>query len=356
MGVTPETHDSEPDGPEAQSRLSRWRARYLPVFVITLVVGVVGSLFVFSYSSALGNPTPRNVPIGLVTSGSGASASIPSALTRAAGTTFEVFDYGTRDEARAAIDRQTIYGALVLDSTATATLYTSSASSSAVATLLDDAEPTLTKTLGLTISTVDTHPLHPRDPQGTVLFYIALATIILGFVGAIQVRVNTMDLGIAEDILADVGRVIVVSLFLSLTIVVIARFETTPFFRLWGVLSLTMMVSSMSVNVFRLLVGPKWGLLPTWILFVIIANPSSGGAVAPQLLPPLYEAVGRFLPTGAAVQAIRDLTYFSGSVHVEPFVILLLWLVVTTLSMIGLRTRRLRRARRIALRHRLSSG
>jgi hypothetical protein len=342
---------------DAGSRWSRLRTRYLPVLVITLVVGVVGSLFVFSYSSALGNPTPRNVPIGLVTTGSGAAGSVPGALPKAAGTTFKVTDYPTRAAARDAIDHQKIYGALVFDSSTTATLYTSAASSNAVATLLTSAEPSLKTDLGLaTITTVDTHPLHPRDPQGTVLFYIALATIILGFVGAIQVRVNTKDLGILEDILADVGRVIVVSLFLSLTIVVIARFETSPFFRLWGVLSLAMMVSSMSVNVFRLLVGPKWGLLPTWILFVVVANPSSGGAVAPQLLPPLYEAVGRFLPTGAAVQAIRDITYFPGAIHGEPFVILLLWLVVTTAAMIGLRLRKQRRAELAALRHRLETA
>lgn len=335
----------------ARSRWSRWSDRYLPVVVITLVVGVVGSLFLYSYSSALGNPTPRDVPVGLVTAGAATPADARASLERTAGTTFEVISFDSRRTALAAVEHQRIYGALVFDGRTSATLFTSSASSKAVATLLTGAEPTLSSTLGVSIRVVDTHPLHPRDPQGTVLFYIALATIILGFVGAIQVRVNTKDLGITEDILADVGRVIVVSLCLSLTVVVIARFETTPFFRLWGVLSLAMLVSSMSVNVFRLLVGPKWGLLPTWILFVVIANPSSGGAVAPQLLPPLYEAVGRFLPTGAAVQAIRDITYFPDAIHTEPFVILLLWLAVTTAAMVGLRLRRLRRARQAAERH-----
>jgi hypothetical protein len=312
--------------------------------VITLVVGVVGSLFVFSYSSALGNPTPRNVPIGVVAEAPGQQG-VEAALQKASGTTFRVQEYPSESAALDAIEHQKIYGALVLGSGKAATLYTSAASSNAVATLLTDAEPTLAARLGVTITTVDTHPLHPKDPSGVVLFYIALATIILGFVGAIQVRVNTMDLGIAEDILADVGRVIVVSLFLTVTILVIARFETTPFLQLWGVLSLAMMVSSMTVNVFRLLVGPKWGLLPTWIVFVVIANPSSGGAVAPQLLPPLYEAIGRFLPTGATVSAIRDLTYFPSAIHAEPYVVLVLWLVVTTAAMVLLRVRKLRRAR-----------
>ncbi len=40
----------------------------------------------------------------------------------------------------------------------------------------------------------------------------------------------------------------------------------------------------------------RWAIIPTWLLFVILGNTSSGGAVAPPLLPPPYAFIGRFLP------------------------------------------------------------
>jgi hypothetical protein len=81
-------------------------------------------------------------------------------------------------------------------------------------------------------------------------------------------------------------------------------------------------------------IGGRWALLPTWILFILISNPSSGGAVAPQLLPPFYEFMGRWLPTGATVRALRDLTYFPEASHAEPYLVLGAWLAASTAAFV----------------------
>lgn len=49
-----------------------------------------------------------------------------------------------------------------------------------------------------------------------------------------------------------------------------------------------------------------------------------------QLLPPFYEFMGRWMPTGATVRALRDLTYFPDFPHAEPYLVLGGWLVAAT--------------------------
>jgi hypothetical protein len=68
-------------------------------------------------------------------------------------------------------------------------------------------------------------------------------------------------------------------------------------------------------------------IIPTWLLFIVLGNTSSGGAVAQPLLPPFYAFVGRFLPPGATVSIIRTAVYFRHDQHAEPFIVQGAWLV-----------------------------
>lgn len=45
-------------------------------------------------------------------------------------------------------------------------------------------------------------------------------------------------------------------------------------------------------------------------LFIIVGNPSSGGAIPRALLPSAYAALSGWLPNGAAATALRNLTFF----------------------------------------------
>lgn len=48
------------------------------------------------------------------------------------------------------------------------------------------------------------------------------------------------------------------------------------------------------------------------LVFIVVGDPSSGGATAPQLLPEPWRAVSQGLPPGAAVTAMCDAVYFHG--------------------------------------------
>src|SRR6185436_19514389 len=49
------------------------------------------------------------------------------------------------------------------------------------------------------------------------------------------------------------------------------------------------------------------------LLFVVLGNPSAGGAYPAPLLPPFWSAIGPWLPPGAGTDAVRGIVYFGGA-------------------------------------------
>jgi hypothetical protein len=62
-----------------------------------------------------------------------------------------------------------------------------------------------------------------------------------------------------------------------------------------------------------------------FLFFLTVANPASGLATAPDLLPTPFRQAGPFMPPGAAGQAIRGSAYFGGAADLAPILILLAW-------------------------------
>jgi hypothetical protein len=84
------------------------------------------------------------------------------------------------------------------------------------------------------------------------------------------------------------------------------------------------------------LVG-RWAIIPTWGVFILLGNTSSGGAVAAPLLPAFFALAGRVLPTGATVAALHQAAYFRGHQHLEPYLVLALWFGVVGLALVAVR-------------------
>jgi hypothetical protein len=186
-------------------RRARARKRYLPgsnlpALVVLLVITVVGGLYVYSYSVALGAPRPRDVPIGVV----GQRASdVAAAFGSIAAGSVDARAFPTEAAARRAIDEQTSYGALVQTSTDTADLLVSSASGPSVSRVLSADADAVGEELGLVVSVKDVHPVSSRDPSGVVFFYVALASVIMGFIGTIQTRANAPALTLLGELRWD---------------------------------------------------------------------------------------------------------------------------------------------------------
>src|SRR4051812_19877882 len=314
--------------------------------VVCAVAIAVGSLLLTTYTLALGDPIPHRIDTAVV-GNPRAHAGIVEAIDHAAGGELVLHPYPSVSAALGAIDAQQLYAALDL-TRRRPSLYVASAAGASVARVLAKvtaADPR--------VRVVDTHPLPSSDPQGLDLFYLMLVATILGFLTVFQVRANAAGLGLR----GWTAFVVLFSLASSLTLTLVAgpilHRLALPIFESWGILALQTLTVATFTSTMIALVG-RWAIIPTFLLFVVLGNSSSGGAVAPPLLPSPLATLSEWLPSGATVNAIRGAVYFHGGQHVLPFAVLAVWAATWLGLMLMVSRRRGRRRRRCHQRRRAS--
>jgi hypothetical protein len=299
------------------------RPPYRNALVVIGIAAVMAALFAASYSLALGRATPHHVTVGLV----GRPAARPAllgALERATGGGLTFRRYGSAADAQEAIAQQASYAALVLGP-GPPKLLISSASAASVARVLEQAAAQVTQGTGQLVRVVDLHPLPPGDPQGLVPFYVTLAASITGFVAIMQLRANAPGLPLRGWVASIAALAIAGGLAIALVADPIIGALQGPFPELWAALGAEVAVAAIFCSTMLVLVG-RWAIIPTWLLFVVLGNTSSGGAVAQPLLPPFLAFIGRFLPPGATVDIVRTAVYFRHQQRIEPFAVQAAWL------------------------------
>ncbi|MGI5142707.1 ABC transporter permease [Streptomyces sp. CA-106110] len=312
--------------PPRQAREGGWSrltsSRFMPAVVLSLIVAVLVGLFVGAYCWAMANPVPHRIPVAVTGQSAGGDRFV-SALEARLGTSLVLHPYSSYGKALAAVDAQREFAILQLRP-AGVEVDVASAAGASVARLLGASAPEVGQALGIPVRVRDIKPLPATDPQGLALFYIALGSTILGFVGAIQLGIHAKALRPAERIAATAGCSALGGLSICVMIDFVLRVGRLPFAQSWGICALTMFTSGVIFMAFQAFLG-RWALLPTWVLLVVLGNPSSGGAVAWPLLPPVLGFLGRFLPPGASVSAQRNAIYFPDNQHVEPYAVLAAW-------------------------------
>jgi len=162
---------------------------------------------------------------------------------------------------------------------------------------------------------------------------VTLASSILGFVTMFQLRANAPGLKFRDWLAAIAVLAIAGGLVLAVVVDPLIGALHGPFPELWLALAAEVAVATLFCSTMLVLVG-RWAIIPTWTLFVILGNTSSGGAVAQPLLPPFYAFIGRFLPPGATVSIVRTAVYFRRDQHLEPFIVQAVWLVGTLAALL----------------------
>ena len=300
--------------------------------VIAAIAIVLGSLFVLSYTLALGDPVPRKIDAALV-GNAGAAPETVAALQGVAHDSLEFTSYPSTAAALAALDRQQVYAALDL-SAARPTLYLASAAGASVSRVLqrvDEVDPG--------VRVIDMHPLAAGDPNGLDIFYLMLVCTIIGFITVFQVRAQASGLPLHHWSAFVVAFAIVAALAVTLVEVGLGRVPV-PIAETWGILALQILAVASFASTAIVLAG-RWAIVPTWLFFVILGNSSSGGAVAPPLLPRPFAIISQWLPSGASVDALRNAVYFSDHQHLQPFAVLVGWAVLLFAAMV-VASRRLR--------------
>jgi hypothetical protein len=295
--------------------------------VVVLITAAAAGLFAGSYTYAMANPTPRDIPTAVtgVPVDRARHAAFIAGMEHALGASLRLTHYGSYQRAREAVEEQEVFA--ILRERPVPQLDLSSASGASVAELLAQTAPQVSRAVGGKIVVRDINPLQKGDPRGLAIFYISLASVVVGFVGAAQLAVHAKGISPA----ALIGCVAAYALLGGFTIAAVTDWALgalrLPFAESWLILALTMFTSGMVFTMFNTLIG-RWALLPTWGLMVLLGNPSSGGAVSWPLLPSLLGAIGRWLPPGAAVNAQHTAVYFGGHQHAFPFVVLVAWAAI----------------------------
>ena len=301
--------------------------------IIAVLAVVMGSLFVASYSLALGDPVPHRIEAALVGDPAGHESTV-DAVQRVAQGGLVFHRYVSVADALHAVDEQDVYAALDLPSS---TLYVSSAAGASVARVLEQvaiADPA--------VRVVDTHPLGTHDPNGVEIFYLMLVATIVGFTTVLQVRANAGGLSLRRWTAFVVDLAVAASLDFTLVDGPLLHRLALPVLETWGILAVQLVAVASFTSLMVVLVD-RWAILPSWLFFVVLGNSSSGGAVAPPLLPRPFAFVSQWLPSGATVTALRTAVYFPADQHVRPIAVLATWATVLVTAML-LVSHRLRRS------------
>ncbi|MGC5341681.1 ABC transporter permease [Streptomyces sp. DT171] len=316
----------------ARTLADRWTAftnsPYLPATVLLFILAAAAGLFAGSYTYAMANPTPHNIPAALV----GAPHAVRdeefiAGMEKALNASLELHPYAEQHEAREALENQKVF-AILSDDYHGVVLEVAGASGASVAQLLTESSRQVGEKVGVPVRVVDVKPLQKGDPRGLALFYISLAAVIIGFVGAIQLSVHARGLVPLERIAFTVAYALLGGFAIAAVVDWLLGSVHLPFVESWLILAFTMFTSGMVFTMFNTLLG-RWAMIPTWGVMVLLGNPSSGGAVSWPLLPSALGVIGRWLPPGASVNAQHTAVYYQGHQRLFPFLVLAGWALVS---------------------------
>jgi hypothetical protein len=299
----------------SQHSESEWAHAAGMVLGLTTVLTVLLVAFAWPPSEL----EPRDVPI--------AAAGQPEAVARIDTTVPDAFDVtlvDSREAAVSAIEDREVYGAILLSPVGSEVLV-ASAASPAVAQLLGQLGTEMTTATGSTPRVTDVVALPEEDPRGLVFGAGALPLVIGGIAAAaalaLRVRSRTVTAVAAVVVAAASG--------LALAAVLQYWFGAIEGSYLANASVVAMGIGAIALTLIGLhnLLGlPGLGLGAVTVL--LLGNPLSGIASAPELLPEGWSMLGQLLPPGAMGTALRSTAFFDGAGAMLPLLVLTGWLVV----------------------------
>lgn len=283
---------------------------------VALVVGVLmlQLAFILSYVGAFHSPKPHNIEVAVVAPAQVSARTVaqlnglPSAPIRATAATDEATALAQLRDARTA-------AALVIDPSGTSdTLLVASAGGTAVATAVETVLTQAEASQHRTLATRDVIPTQTGDARGLSGFYLVIGWIVGGYLVAALLgvakgsRPATTRRAIIR-ILAIIPYAILSGLGGAVIIGPVLGALTGHLLALWGLGTLLVLAAATVTMAFQVLFGVL-GIGVTVLLFVVLGNPSAGGAYQPPLLPPFWRALSPALPNGAGTDAVRRIVYF----------------------------------------------
>lgn len=310
---------------------------------VVLMVGVLllQVAFIWSYVGAFHEPKPKDVPVGIVAPTQQIGEQAVAKLNAIDGSPVKAHVVSSESAARQEIKDVDSSAALVINPSGTQdTLLVASGGGTSVVTSMETVFTRALATQQRTIKTTDIVPLQSGDARGLSGFYLAIGWMVGGYLVASLLgvakgtrahnfpRATARLLGLLPyAFLSGLGGALVVDQGLGAI--------TGHFWALVGIGTLVSYAASAVTIAFQSFLGVL-GIGLSVLLFVVLGNPSAGGAYQSDVLPTFWRAIGDWLPNGSATEAIRRVVYFDGA-GVWPFLLTIIgWAVAgIVLTLLG---------------------
>ncbi|MEU9994592.1 ABC transporter permease [Streptomyces sp. NPDC050848] len=287
---------------------------------VLVLIPVVVALALWAFAWPAARIAPRDLPIG-VAGPATATAPLEQRLAERDGA-FEVHRYDSEAAARTAIEDRVVYGAVVVTPQGPE-LLTASAASPVVAGLLREAV-TAQLPPGTQVTVTDVVPAPAGDPRGSAFGAGLFPLILAGAASGIVVTVLGLRGARAAVTLlgaAALAGIVGASLAHSWLGVFAGDWWAEA-----GVLGLTVLAIGAAIAGLAALIG-KPGIGVGALTMILLGNPFSGVASAPELLPAPVGALGQWLPPGAGGSALRSVAFFDGAGAGSALLVLGAWVV-----------------------------
>lgn len=295
-----------------------------------LVVGVflVQLAFVASYVGAFHHPEPHDIRLGVVAPTAQSAGQLRDQLDTLPGHPLDPVVVSSRDRAVADLRTADLRAVLVVDANGTVDeLVTAGGGGTSLVTAVESVLGQVEQRQGRTLTTTDVVPLQSGDARGLTGFYLTIGWLVGGYLvasllgvarGARPANVRRAVIRLTSlalyAVASGIGGALIVGPWLGAL--------TGHFWALAGLGTLLVLSAGAVTMALQGLFGTL-GIGLTVLLFVVLGNPSAGGAYQSELLPSFWRTIGGALPNGAGTSAVRDIVYF-GSHGVAPKI----WLTV----------------------------
>ena len=321
------------------------RALVFRALGVTIAAIMIQFVMVTVYAWSAASTAPRHVPIAV----SGPAAAV-TALTREIARehpgAFRITRVTSQSAARREMTSRLAYGAIVVGAGRSAPrVLTASAASSAVAQVLTRIADQMS---GLAAPVRDVVPIDSHDPAGgafsSTLLPLVITSIIAGVL--LSLLIVPVPLRLAALVAFAVGGgAVTAGVAHSWLSVMPGRYFVVGSVAGLIALAIAATVAGLGAVAGRV-AGPRRttaGLGLGSAIFMMLGNPFSGAASAPEMVPGAWGRFGQWLPPGAGATLLRSVGYFDGSRSGGSWTVLGTWagigLVLVAVSAAGGRPR-----------------
>jgi hypothetical protein len=319
-------------------------------FVQPVGIGLLVALaFVGIYLTALHQPQPHHLPVGVVAPPA-VVAQLQRTLSAPAGDAVALRPAADAARARRQLERGQIVAAWLPGQGPAGRLLVAGAQGPAVTQAVTQAVTGIftgvaaAQAQGTRLRVDDVVPLSAADPRGFSGFYVVFGVTLAGFIFGQTSHTYARRLPLGLRLVQALGFAVLAGLAGALLAGPLLGVLPGPLLALAVVLVLLGLASALATMLLTVLLGDA-GVVVATVVLVIVGNATSGGVAAASFLPGGYRQLSPLLPPGAATTALRRVDYFDAAGVLGPVVVLAGWALGALLLLLLVAVRGRRRTR-----------